>query len=112
MGHTSKRGSKVCLLPVLLIAFTVSHEIYTQIEFKVWKMDNCTKLIFKNVSHTHTHYSDYSHVTHMKIITGVGVGFCGLVIVGFLMWIIFKTIQCRRNVHRGPVQFGLGFLTD
>ena len=52
-------------------------------------MDNCTKLIFKNVSHSHRQYSDYSHVTDMKIITGVGVGFYGLVIVAFMIWIFF-----------------------
>ena len=53
-------------------------------------MDNCTKLIFKNVNHTNTHHHVYSHASGMKIITGVGVGFCGLAIVAFTIWIIWE----------------------
>ena len=45
-------------------------------------MDNCTKFIFKNVNHTHTHYRHYSHDIEMKIIMGWGGflwgGHCGI----------------------------------
>ena len=75
-------------------------------------MDNCTKFISKSVNHTHTHYMHYSYDIEMKIITGVGVGFCGVAIVAFVIWIIWRKIGKRRNVHRGPVQFGMGFLAD
>ena len=75
-------------------------------------MDNCTKFIFKNVNHTHRHNHVYSHADDMEIITGVEVGFCGLVIVGFTIWIISKKFKQRRNEGRGPVQCGLGYITD
>ena len=75
-------------------------------------MDNCTKLIFKNANHTHTHHHVYSHASDMNIIKGVGVAFCGLAIVAFTIWLIWKKIKERRNEHRGPVQFRLGYITD
>ena len=75
-------------------------------------MDNCTKFIFKNANQIHTHHHVYSHASDMRIITGVGVVLCGLVIVAFNMDNFEKKIKQTRNEHRGPAQFGLGYITD